>query len=160
MRAAVDGLVRTQPDSTQVGRLRAYLCLVRLAKQDVVGARAECAASLRALRAVAGPDSPHEIWTLTLSGQVELADHRFIEAVTFLERAAALAVAGNVRSIEAATAQGYYAIALLRAKRTTQARAVAVKIAPALRAAELAETRREFVQAFPELTQAATPSPP
>ena len=155
--AAADGLARTRPDAGQLGQLRAYVCMLKIMRGDLPAARTECAASLAALRATVGDNSPYEIWPLTLAGQVELRAHAYDAAVPFLERAAKLADTGNARAIEAATARAYYAIALLGVRRTREARALATKVAPALRAAELAETRRDFVRAFPHLTAAASP---
>ena len=155
--AAAEGLARTRPDAGQLGQLRAYVCMLKIMRGDLPAARAECAASLAAIRAAVGENSPYEIWPLSLAGQVELRAHAYADAVPFLERAAKLAESGNARAIEAATARAYYAIALLGVKRTREARALAAKIAPTLRPAELAETRKDFIRAFPELTAAASP---
>ncbi|HEY5925864.1 MAG TPA: tetratricopeptide repeat protein, partial [Kofleriaceae bacterium] len=157
MRAAADGLERTAPDGTQLGRLRAYICMLLRVRKDYGGARAECAASLAAIRTTVGPDSPHEVWTLYQSGHVELAAEDYAGALGFLERAVALAKHDSVRPIERATAQTYLAIALLGAKRIPQARALAAKIAPVLRGPELEESRGDFVRAFPDLAAQATP---
>ena len=150
LRATVAGLERTTPDSMQAGQLRAYLCLVAMAKLDLARARGECAASVASIRARAGADTPYLVWPLTLSGQVEMRDGKLAEALAFLEHAVAIAIR-DPRSMETLTAQAYYAVALAKAHRTAEARALATKIAPGLRAPPLAEAHGEFARAFPDL---------
>ncbi len=156
MRAAADGLQRTRPSGTQIGRLRAYICQLLMQRKEIDAARAECAASVASLHQTVGEGTTDEVWSLTMSGQVELTAKAYPAAVAFLERAVAIVKASKLQTIEATTATAYYAIALLAVKRAKEARAVAVEIAPVLRAPELAESRRDFVRAFPDLTGAAT----
>jgi len=157
LRAAADGLARTAPDGGQLGMTHAYLCAVGIAQAKLADARAACAASVAAIARVLGDDSPGLVWPLTLSGQVELRASAAADALRFLRRAVALATAGHVRPIERTVAEAYLAIALRAAKQPAEARALAAKVAPALAAPEVAESRADFVRAFPELAAIATP---
>jgi len=153
LRIVAAGLDRTYPDGSQAGQLRTYLCAVELARNHLPEARSTCAAAIAGIRAMDGAGSPHEVWPLAMSGQIELRAGKLSAGLAFLEQAMAIARKGNVRPIEATTAATYYAIALLAAKRTREARALAEKIAPALRAPELAEAHGDFALYFPDLAK-------
>ena len=121
------------------------------ARQDkLADARAACAASIASLTRVLGAESPGLVWPLTLSGQVETATGAPTTALPFLHRAVALGTTNHVRPIEVAIAKAQLAIAL-QAAGHVEAKALATEVAPMLAAPELAETRADFVRAFPAL---------
>ena len=151
LRAAADGLERTNPDGGQAGLTRAYLCAMLRGQDKLADARAACAASIASLTRVLGAESPGLVWPLTLSGQVETATGAPTTALPFLHRAVALGTTNHVRPIEVAIAKAQLAIALQAAGHTVEAKALATEVAPMLAAPELAETRADFVRAFPAL---------
>ncbi|MDQ3370577.1 MAG: hypothetical protein M3680_34600, partial [Myxococcota bacterium] len=159
LRAVATGLERTAPDGGQLGMTRAYLCALLTERAQLDDARVECARSVAAIARSLGADSPGLVWPLTLSGQVELRAAAVDAALVFLERAVALAAAGQVRVIETTIAQANLAIALRAGNQPARARALARKVAPALVSPDVAETRRDFVRAFPELERLASPAP-
>jgi len=156
LRATVAGLARVAPGSYQAGMAHMYLCAALLGQQQLAGARAACAAAVANQSKALGETSAALVFPLALAGQVELHDKAFAAAIPLLERAAAIARAANVRPIERATAEAYLAVALFGAGRRAEARALAAKVAPALRGRELDEARGDFLRAFPELRATAS----
>jgi tetratricopeptide (TPR) repeat protein len=152
LRAIAEGLARAQPTGGQVGYTYAFLCAAILAQGRVEDARAECARSVASTTTALGDSTGGLVWPLTLSGQVELKVSP-TAALPFLTRAVALAKAAGARKIELDVAQTYLAIALRGAKREAEAMALARQVAPVLADPALAEGRRDFARAFPELVR-------
>jgi len=156
LRDAVAGFARDPTATYQLGMTYSYLCATYHLEVKDDDARAACASAIAAMTKTFGDDGAALVFPLELAGQIELAAHAPATALAHLRRATELARAANVRPIELTTAEAYLAIALLETHQRAEARALAAKVAPALRETGLEEARADFVRAFPELRAAAS----